>query len=465
MKKTKRCFCNFSFYDQEAIQEKLETMAAKGWMVNKLSNMMWTYKRIDPISLRFAVTYFPDASEFDPGPSNGELTKMDFCAQDGWVLATRWGSMQIFYNEDLNAIPIETDPVASVSNIHKAMKKNVLRTHLFSIAMLLYYLTFQFCRMADNPVEYISNPFYLYSIPMFTALLLASIYELIYHFAWYKKARKAAENDGIFLPLKTKPLASYGLLAFGAICFLLAYSGVKSTNRTIGFAIIYMALLLVIFAIGNLIKAGLKKKGASRGVNQAVSIASVALMTVITLGILCTIIISGNFSLSGKKQPIATYDISGWTMEVYDDTLPLEIEDLSNADALWSKESDYQETFLLTYNRYNQDFVLIEGNNAGDTKDLQYNIIDIKIPWLVEPIQKAVLNSRQDENHGDFVFTDHYEEIDPTVWNADAAYQLYWSDSYLNTYLIFWNNRILEIKFYWEPTPQQIQITVEKLQP
>ena len=221
----------------------------------------------------------------------------------------------------------------------------------------------------------------------------------------------------------------------------------------------------MIFAIGNLIKAGLKKKGASRGVNQAVSIASVALMTVITLGILCTIIISGNFSLSGRKQPIATYDISGWTMEVYDDTLPLEIEDLSNADALWSKESDYQETFLLTYNRYNQDFVLIEGNNAGDTKDLQYNIIDIKIPWLVEPIQKAVLNSRQDEKHGDFVFTDHYEEIDPTVWNADAAYQLYWSDSYLNTYLIFWNNRILEIKFYWEPTPQQIQITVEKLQP
>ena len=72
MKKTKRCFCNFSFYDQEAIQEKLETMAAKGWMVSKLSNMMWTYKRIDPISLRFAVTYFPDASEFDPGPSNGE---------------------------------------------------------------------------------------------------------------------------------------------------------------------------------------------------------------------------------------------------------------------------------------------------------------------------------------------------------------------------------------------------------
>lgn len=96
MKNTKRCFCNFSFYDQEAIKEQLEAMAAKGWMVKKLSNMMWTYERIEPKQLRFAVTYFPDASEFDPGPTEGELTKMDFCAQDGWILAVRWGAMQIF---------------------------------------------------------------------------------------------------------------------------------------------------------------------------------------------------------------------------------------------------------------------------------------------------------------------------------------------------------------------------------
>ena len=92
MRTTKRCFCNFSFYDQEAIQEKLESMAAKGWMISKLSNLMWTYQRMEPKQLRFAVTYFPNASEFDPGPTEGELTKMDFCAQDGFLCPGRLGS-------------------------------------------------------------------------------------------------------------------------------------------------------------------------------------------------------------------------------------------------------------------------------------------------------------------------------------------------------------------------------------
>lgn len=465
MKNTKRCFCNFSFYDQEAIQEKLETMASKGWMVEKLSNMMWTYKRIEPKQLRFAVTYFPDASEFDPGPTEGELTKMDFCAQDGWILAVRWGAMQIFYNENLDAVPIETDPVASVNNIHTAMKKNVLRTHLFSIAMLIYYLTFQFFRMKDDPIEYLSNPFYLYSIPLYAALLVASIHEIIYHFVWHKKAKKAAEDDGVFLPLKSKPLASYSLLAFSALCMLLAYSGFRTSNRTIVITLVYLAIMLLVFAIGNGIKAALKRKGASRGFNLIVSTGTVTLLTFVALALLCTAIITGDFTLWGEKQPIATYDINGWTMEVYDDPLPLEIEDMSAADAIWSKEADYQETFLASYLKYNQDFVHIEGNDAGVTKDLQYSIIDVKVPVLFDFMKQAILNSRQDEVHDDFIFTDHYEQIDPTIWQADDAYQVYWSDSLLNTYLLCWDNRIVEIKFYWEPTPEQIAVAIEKLVP
>ncbi len=95
MKEIKRCFCNFSFYDQQAIQEKLEDMAEKGWMLEKTGNFMWTYKRAKPKKLRFSVTYFPSASDFDPSHTDGELTKMDYCIQDGWMLVTSWGVMQI----------------------------------------------------------------------------------------------------------------------------------------------------------------------------------------------------------------------------------------------------------------------------------------------------------------------------------------------------------------------------------
>lgn len=139
MKDTKKILCHFSFYDQVRIQEKLEEMAEKGWMVHQPGNFTWTFKRMEPKKLRFSVTYFPNGSEFDPGPTESELTKLDFCAQDGWTLAVRWGVMQIFYNENENAVPIETEPVAQVENAKKSMRKNVLFSHLMIVALIIYY--------------------------------------------------------------------------------------------------------------------------------------------------------------------------------------------------------------------------------------------------------------------------------------------------------------------------------------
>ena len=81
MKKTKKFLFQLSFYDQRAIQNKLADLARQGWMLKQPGQYFWTFERMEPRELRFAVTYFPGASEFDPGPTVGELTKMDFCAR------------------------------------------------------------------------------------------------------------------------------------------------------------------------------------------------------------------------------------------------------------------------------------------------------------------------------------------------------------------------------------------------
>ena len=79
----------------------------------------------------------------------------------------------------------------------------------------------------------------------------------------------------------------------------------------------------------------------------------------------------------------------------------------------------------------------------------------------------AELSARSalDKGLGGIVFTDHYEPADPAPWGAQEAYQVYFSDSFLNTYLVCWEERIVEIKFYWEPTPEQIRLAAEKLSP
>lgn len=218
-----------------------------------------------------------------------------------------------------------------------------------------------------------------------------------------------------------------------------------------------------IIVIGNFLKNALKKRGVSRNVNRIISVFAVVLLTFLVLGLMTVAIIQGRVRFNSEKNVIGTYELYGRTREIYDDPLPLEIEELSDVNAQWSKEADHQETFLLSSTEYRQYAILTDGNDNIDERKLEYTVTEVKQDFLYDFIKQAVLNSRQDEVHDDFVFTDHYEPIDASIWIADGAYQLHWSDSVLNTYLIFWGNRIVEIKFYWEPTPEQIAIAVEKL--
>ena len=68
MKDTKHQFVRCAFYDQTAMQQQFEKMASQGWLIDKISACFWTFKRIEPANLNITVTYFPSASEFDPGP-------------------------------------------------------------------------------------------------------------------------------------------------------------------------------------------------------------------------------------------------------------------------------------------------------------------------------------------------------------------------------------------------------------
>lgn len=202
MKEIKRCFCNFPFYDQQAIQEKLEDMAEKGWMLVKTGSFLWTYKRVEPKKLRFSVTYFSSASDFDPSPTDGELTKIDYCLQDGWMLVTSWGVMQIFCNENLNAVPIETEPATQVENICRSMKKNVLFPQAILCAILVWNIVMRFSQWKRNPAGELSDPLSLYTVLMFGALALACLYEIGFYFCWNRKGEPPLKTTGCFCPFK-----------------------------------------------------------------------------------------------------------------------------------------------------------------------------------------------------------------------------------------------------------------------
>lgn len=154
---------------------------------------------------------------------------------------------------------------------------------------------------------------------------------------------------------------------------------------------------------------------------------------------------------------VGTYELYGITRDICDDPLPLEIEDLADVDVRWSKQANHQETFLLSSTEYSQHAIPADGKDVPGDHELEYTVADVRWDFLRGLVRQAVLNSRQDKVHDDFVFTDHYEPVDPAPWGLDSAYQLHWGNDVLNGYLFFKGNRMVELTFYWEPTPEQLE--------
>lgn len=460
MKERKRRICNFSFYDQEAIQAELEAQARQGWRLEKTGSFFWTYRRAEPKELRFAVTWFPGASEFDPGPTEGELTRLDYCRQDGWELVSRWGVMQILCSEDPGAVPIETEPLPQVENLRRAMRKNVLLPRLVMAALLAWNVFLRLSQFRRDPIGSLADPAELYLLLMLSLAMLACLWEVLFYFRWSRRARRAAENDGVFLGIKGKPAVSWILLGLSTALLLLYVGSAASLGP---WWLLWLCVLPLIFLAGNLVKGTLKKRGAPRRLNLALSTTSVALLTVLLLGLLTAAMIRGGAGPARGTNAVGSYDLYGHTREIYDDPLPLTIEELADVEAPWSKEAEHHETVFLSTAEYRQYAVPTEERRELAEDSLEYSVTEVKWDALVEPLRRAVLHARQDEDYDGFIFTDHYEPVDPGPWRADAAYQLHWSESVMNHYLLFQGRRIVEIQFFWEPTAEQIAAAAEKL--
>lgn len=83
MNQTKRLLVPLSVYDQRAMESLLEKQAAEGWLLTRIGTPFWTFERIAPQPLRFAVVYFSKATEYDPLPTEDQKDKEILCVQSG----------------------------------------------------------------------------------------------------------------------------------------------------------------------------------------------------------------------------------------------------------------------------------------------------------------------------------------------------------------------------------------------
>ena len=203
MKDKKRVLSKYSFYDRTHIQQYLEDMASKGWMLEKITSFYWQFKAIEPQTLHFSINYFPPASEFDAEPSEQLLTIRDYCAHAGWEFVTASAQMQIYCNAQENPTPIETDALVEVETIHKAMKKNFLPSQIVLLILGILQMILHVNMFRINPIGYFTNASNFVATFCWLVVIAMCSLEVFGYLRWYKKARHAAEVDGTCFPAET----------------------------------------------------------------------------------------------------------------------------------------------------------------------------------------------------------------------------------------------------------------------
>jgi len=201
-KETKCGFGGVSMYDQQGIEKKLADMARKGWLIEEMQNaFFWNYRRIEPKELHFAAVYAAMTFDVDADSAAAQKEKDELCARDGWVAAASWGGngfLRVYYNEQPDPVPIETDPVVQTDSIYTAMKKR-WRAYLFMLICALNIIALDCKRIFAG--DFIGSvPLLYFHLAFWIIQVCFIIYQLWADNRWYQKASIAA-RQGVFLPL------------------------------------------------------------------------------------------------------------------------------------------------------------------------------------------------------------------------------------------------------------------------
>ncbi len=458
----------YSFYDRAGITSHLEQMAAKGWLLEKLGGYCWSYRRIEPKSLRFSVTYFPKASQFDPRPAEGLATFREFCAEAGWVLACDNAQLQIFYNEDPDPVPIETDPEADFRNIHSTMQKSFLKSYWALLALSLFEICFIAWRMFDDPIGQFSSPLQLNAALGYLPLFLLTTTELVRYYRWKKRCLAALELGEPLPDLRSARFLSVLILVIVGIQLIgmLAASTKVSPGVaiTMAFMLVYMVFLI---ALTNSIRKTLQKMRAKAWVNKAVTYGVIIALTFGAMGGLMALIFKTSGTWFSSSEQVTTYESNGHTFKQYHDELPLTVQDLVPEDydsPYWSTQLlQDQSTFLLGYIEANQRPRL---DAPSELPRLSYEIVAVKAPFLYDLCKQDFIDwLERDNGQLPQEYWDEYILIDAPAWGAAEVYQKYSSGEARNQFLVCWPDRIAEISFpwEWEITPEIISIAAVAL--
>lgn len=444
MRDTKRRMEFFSFYDHTGIETHLERMAEWGWLLDKIGNFTWHYRRIEPKKLTFCVSYFPRASLFDPQPSQEQETFYDFCQHTGWKLAAASAQMQVFYNERPNPVPIDTDPAMEVEAIHQAAKKSWLISQIVLLAVgVLNFGQFLF-HLLHDPITTLSSPLHLFALVSWPILILLIGTDFTTYFRWRHRALKAAEQ-GEFLATKSHPILQKTALAvvLAGLAWCLSYLRGGMLTVMVMTLVCTFGIVLLVVQLREL----LKRWKVSKGANRVVTFGACVVLPIIMVVLVTDLVLSagGRMGEDDREPPLGMSELLGTGPD----------------DGMYGQSMTVTQSPLAAVTYVHQSYEPWGEGSKGYVW-MSYTVTQVKAAALYNICKDHLLGENDTRGAGQLPVK-YFTPIDPAPWDAAEAYRFVMDGEALDLYLLCYEGRIVKLDLDWPPAAEQMAAVGEKL--
>ncbi|MBK5239716.1 DUF2812 domain-containing protein [Clostridium sp.] len=360
-------------YECSALEEYLEKMAKKGWLLTSMKRGFFKFRKIEIKEIKYSVDVLDRVSIFDHKDSDVAVEYREYCKTAGWTYICEEGGTQVFCTEgDKEIISIHTDEEEKFEVVFKSSIK-VVYVQMFLIIFFIYNI---YRQLTNDTGFSIASNIGISSIILQFSVILMNIIVIINFFIWVIKAKSYLKKNKLmpfnsYKQLRRKNILMIAYNLIGFIILLVAIFDIPASSKP------YIPIVLIVFipAISiSCIKKYIDRKKYSKDANIGIYIGSM-IISLVVVNILGYVVLSHvDFdTVTNTKQSEAPTQKASLTFEDFG----YEKNGDKNLDIKYDKSIVAQKTFYSC-------------SNGGSF--LSYTIFESKYPWLIKLDENRVVS-------------------------------------------------------------------------
>lgn len=403
-------------YDLVGMSEYFEDMAQQGWLIEKVWGPFFKFKKIEPVKMHFTFVYNENVPCINDIFQKRFSEFCDSVKPKGWEFFTTINNIAVFVNYSENPIPIITDAKLQLDEIHNNYGKML-------IVLLITWCAIFFLDISIDEVRKYAYyyPKHLYVLFISAVFIFAAFRDNIIYFKWRGKAKKYAEDYN-----KIPDVKKGSSLPLALACLLLVFIfSISNVAPVVGL----MSIISLLLSFNIYLKR--------EEIKPAVATALILLSGVAFM------VTSFNMTvLLDNREVIKTYIFKDEsTFNIYNDKLPLTLEDLGMAHC---------ENYSYLNNKYKS--LIEEKYTCRQISYADNNIVESLDYTIIKSQSKKILDIVEE-----FIVSNLMDETNEEIWGANRV----WEQG--TSYIVRYDDRIIDIYFTDTPTDEQIKLTVQKL--